>query len=715
MRFLDVEAAPGDSSEDESTEESESHEENGNNTVYRRDITINERDLVNTETTNEQVYERHLHALSEPRIIEETDWEALLERAKGRGKKANPSTGDDTWYSDEVILRVRATEFLWEIQCTPGKEETFCDKIRKQSTDSSSTSSRPNYIYGHKDLPGRIYVEMNTHLEAVNFAQSYADLYSSGMKRVPSDTMLQRVSLRDRTYSPQTWATICRDSGKWKIYEGDTALIALRGSHLVAIIIPRIAIHSTEKKATRPHPKPCKWSDICSHSGNATEVGHQEHYTYMGYYFSPDGFIITDISDIQLTPPHERPIPTSEVLQAFRASAFLAQSTYQQTEREIAQRQIRIHDRVQVISGIYQGLTGTVTNITNDEASVFIESQDDTSLLPINEIRMHLLIGDEVEVHSGEYMGNTGWVVKTSDEDVTIVNTRNETEITVLRSQTRFYSSPSTLTLRSRNTNAGWVGGQDENRIYIGKEAMVVGPSEYKGKQGIIKVIRVDNTAEIELNNQNRQRVSVHLTQLLLWNDFSRRTQRMLNMYPISTSYPISHGIPSQNICRTPMPASPTLASSPAWDPSSRTPEPLAGPSTEREIIYQWDPSSLRPGPPTWLEDSSFSELRFLLVEQEHPNNILEFRGVEGNMIVVRDKMKTRTVSLESISWLRPDNLNDMVVPIVGDLRGRQFKVKLIEGDLCTLHTVGKRLRKWEHDPVLSRNDLARVYPGKRA
>ncbi|KAF8161997.1 hypothetical protein BJ912DRAFT_935726 [Pholiota molesta] len=340
MRFLDVEAAPGDSSEDESTEESESHEENGNNTVYRRDITINERDLVNTETTNEQVYERHLHALSEPRIIEETDWEALLESAKGRGKKANPSTGDDTWYSDEVILRVRATEFLWEIQCTPGKEETFCDKIRKQSTDSSSTSSRPNYIYGHEDLPGRIYVEMNTHLEAVNFAQSYADLYSSGMKRVPSDTMLQRVSLRDRTYSPQTWATICRDSGKWKIYEGDTALIALRGSHLVAIIIPRIAIHSTEKKATRPHPKPCKWSDICSHSGNATEVGHQEHYTYMGYYFSPDGFIITDISDIQLTPPHERPIPTSEVLQAFRASAFLAQSTYQQTEREIAQRQI---------------------------------------------------------------------------------------------------------------------------------------------------------------------------------------------------------------------------------------------------------------------------------------------------------------------------------------------------------------------------------------
>ncbi|KAF8161996.1 hypothetical protein BJ912DRAFT_935725 [Pholiota molesta] len=242
-------------------------------------------------------------------------------------------------------------------------------------------------------------------------------------------------------------------------------------------------------------------------------------------------------------------------------------------------------------------------------------------------------------------MGNTGWVVKTSDEDVTIVNTRNETEITVLRSQTRFYSSPSTLTLRSRNTNAGWVGGQDENRIYIGKEAMVVALPNIKANRGIIKVIRVDNTAEIELNNQNRQRVSVHLTQLLLWNDFSRWTQRMLNMYPISTSYPISHGIPSQNICRTPMPASPTLASSPAWDPSSRTPEPLAGP-----------------------------------IEQEHPNNILEFRGVEGNMIVVRDKMKTRTVSLESISWLRPDNLNDMVVPIVGDLRGRQFKVKLIEG-----------------------------------
>ncbi|KAF8160417.1 hypothetical protein BJ912DRAFT_936007 [Pholiota molesta] len=372
MRFLDVEAAPGDSSEDESTEESESHEENGNNTVYRRDIMINERDLVNTETTNEQ--------------IGKLCWNA---RKDGESK---PINRDDTWYSDEVILRVRATEFLWEIQCTPGKEETFCDKIRKQSTDSSSTSSRPNYIYGHKDLPGRIYVEMNTHLEAVNFAQSYADLYSSGMKRVPSDTMLH---------------------------------------------------------------------------GNATEVGHQEH------------------------------------------------------------------TRIWAIISAQMGMKWKF----------------------IQENIWEILDGS--------------W--KTSDEDVTIVNTRNETEITVLRSQTRF-TAP-LVPLRSDPATPTLDGPFNANCFF--------GMTFRDGHRECSTCIHIDLLPNIS------------------WN-------------------PIAKHLPHSYACQSDL--------------------------------------------------GIFTSMGPILA------------GVEGNMIVVRDKMKTRTVSLESISWLRPDNLNDMVVPIVGNLEGDNSRSSSLKG-----------------------------------
>jgi transcription elongation factor len=88
-------------------------------------------------------------------------------------------------------------------------------------------------------------------------------------------------------------------------------------------------------------------------------------------------------------------------------------------------------------------------------------------------------------------------------------------QFTVLCAQTRFFSPANTLTLRSRNKDQNWVGGQDENRVYIGKD-VVVGPSEYKGCRGIIKDIRIDGTAEIELDNQTRRHATIHLGQLLL-------------------------------------------------------------------------------------------------------------------------------------------------------------------------------------------------------
>jgi ribosomal protein L24 len=249
------------------------------------------------------------------------------------------------------------------------------------------------------------------------------------MKRVPSDSMLQYVSAAKRTHTPQTWTTISRGASKWKRYEGDIALVALHRSRLVAIIIPRIALSKIEGKKRRASARPCKLVDLHISLGNNTEAIGNGFYTYKDHVFTPDGFIITDIEDVPTKPPHEHPVPTYEVLRTYRESEWLTPSMYQQTEREIAQRQIKIHDRVQITAGVYLGLTGNIIDISSTEASVFIESQDHTPQLPLNELRMHFVVGDEVEVVSGEFRGTTGWVVNISDEEMTIYNMRQNSQV----------------------------------------------------------------------------------------------------------------------------------------------------------------------------------------------------------------------------------------------------------------------------------------------
>ncbi|KAF8170602.1 hypothetical protein BJ912DRAFT_1066517 [Pholiota molesta] len=317
LRFLDIVA--GEDSTSETDQENES------------------------EPDDEEDHERHSTLSPGPTIIKETDWEGVLERAKLRGKKIAPRT-DDNCYSDEVILQLKAADFLWEIRCIPGQEDTLRSKV-KIATESSLPYSLPTYIYTHKDLPGRIYAEM------------------------PS---------AKRTHTPQTWTTISRGASKWKRYEGDIALVALHRSRLVAIIIPRIALSKIEGKKRRASARPCKLVDLHISLGNNTEAIGNGFYTYKDHVFTPDGFIITDIEDVPTKPPHEHPVPTYEVLRTYRESEWLTPSMYQQTEREIAQRQIKIHDRVQITAGVYLGLTGNIIDISSTEASVFIESQDHT-------------------------------------------------------------------------------------------------------------------------------------------------------------------------------------------------------------------------------------------------------------------------------------------------------------------------------------------------
>ncbi|KAF9470379.1 hypothetical protein BDN70DRAFT_781229, partial [Pholiota conissans] len=104
-------------------------------------------------------------------------------------------------------------------------------------------------------------------------------------------------------------------------------------------------------------------------------------------------------------------LPSLDELYMFRASTLLQESTFRRTLAAITQREIKIHDRVQIACGAYRGLTGQVLEISDQEARVYLHSQDDTASIALNELRVHVTIGDEVKIVRGVHRNHTGWVV----------------------------------------------------------------------------------------------------------------------------------------------------------------------------------------------------------------------------------------------------------------------------------------------------------------
>jgi len=99
------------------------------------------------------------------------------------------------------------------------------------------------------------------------------------------------------------------------------------------------------------------------------------------------------------------------------------------------------------------------------------------------------------------------------------------------------------------------------------------------------------------------------------------------------------------------------------------------------------------------------------LFVEETPNNILEFKEVEGNDIKVRDGRWTKLVPLENIRAVPPKDIGDLITPLMGSMIGVAMKVKKFQGDSCVVRQPGKVLRKNETDPSFPIACLIQIFP----
>jgi len=143
---------------------------------------------------------------------------------------------------------------------------------------------------------------------------------------------------------------------------------------------------------------------------------------------------------------------------------------------------------------------------------------------------------------------------------------------------------------------------------------------------------------------------------------------------------------PLPQICATPMPTPAEWADlSPAWQPVSR--------------------------PMHWLEGPNLAGIRFKLFHKDAPDTVLEFLAVEGDDAKVREFFTTRHIPLVDVCPVRPTAKDQLVTTTSGAMCGLVLRVKVYNPPGCTVHQVGKTLRKNESDPSIDLEDLIEIYP----
>lgn len=100
------------------------------------------------------------------------------------------------------------------------------------------------------------------------------------------------------------------------------------------------------------------------------------------------------------------------------------------------------------------------------------------------------------------------------------------------------------------------------------------------------------------------------------------------------------------------------------------------------------------------------------MVETNGNGAALEFMGLSGEESAqVRDGPNVKILPLSDLRAMLPTSQNDLVIPIIGEMRGVLFKVKLYGTGTCVAHQPATRLKKGEVDPSFATSELVQVFP----
>ncbi|KAG6848172.1 hypothetical protein H0H93_002702 [Arthromyces matolae] len=542
------------------------------------------------------------------------EWTSLLTRARVRGRDANKHANEDTFKTNDSIGS------LWKVRVKVGHEQatvlTLFDKYLRGGTVFGNIRS----IIGRQTCPGWIFVEAPLGSDVQKLCADVSDLYVRTLSLVPSEDALPSIT-PPPSLPPRRDSFVRITKSKSRLYLDDIAYLyqwdPQRGADVC--LVPRLKLdHRRPSRSYRPPPMLVSLEDIervfptepieTMPLEELNKAFRDVDQTDLDHSFKFRGKIYTGGYLRMWTHFVEPILPTASQLATFARCPGILASAVQAASTELEVLCLNIGDRVKVITGQLYGSVGLIIMLEDSTgmASVRIQDITDAVTIPRIYLRKELRIGDAVQVVDGVHAGTVAWVTKIEDNHLTLLDEGKGAfnELHTLKSSVIFHSYSQYLTPPDDRSSPICLPSrqvQDPLHFLKGHEITVVGQSHFKGYEGRVKDTLHDGSFLIGLEAGVNKNVIVHPSNI------SNRgptlqplttSQELFSSRPLTQSLPLPAGTSvastsawhhphstktTSNSIRPIVPSTPVAPntstpdltiSSPAWDPSSRTPDP---------------------------------------------------------------------------------------------------------------------------------------------
>ncbi|KAG6913182.1 hypothetical protein DXG01_008982, partial [Tephrocybe rancida] len=249
----------------------------------------------------------------------------------------------------------------------------------------------------------------------------------------------------------------------------------------------------------------------------AVKADDELNFTYLGQRYR-DGlhYIVTH--------EFEPTIPTHEELVLFQHCSLVDPEDIACGINERASLFLQVTDRIVVTSGELVGMSGIITEFSgNDkEATIRLDSTEitmDVVLSPIL-LRKVVRVSDRVHVVGGAGDGRVGWVVAVDGTELHVWEDKTALLFKVNVNRVTFHHDVQTYLPVVPKQDVYWKPVEENryplyncNYVYLGRRVMVIRRGVFKGYQGIIREILVDDEVRVELAPTLKREV-FHLSQL---------------------------------------------------------------------------------------------------------------------------------------------------------------------------------------------------------
>ncbi|KAG6913480.1 hypothetical protein DXG01_006525 [Tephrocybe rancida] len=332
--------------------------------------------------------------------------------------------------------------------------------------------------------------------------------------------------------------------------------------------------------------------------GGKVKADNELNFTYLGQRYG-DGLHYT------VTHKYEPTVPMHKELVLFQRCSFVKPGDIARGINEIAALSLQVTDRIVVTSGELVGMSGIITEFSgnNQEATICLDSTEiamDVVISPIL-LRKVIQVSDRVCVVGGPGDSRVGWVVAVDGTELHVWEDKTAMPFKVNVNRVTFHHDVQMYLPVAPKPDVYWKPVEENkyplynhNYVYLGRRVMVIRRGVFKGYQGIIREILVDDEVCVELSPT-------------LKND-NKRQPLMYKFQP----HTFTAGMPppaQPGALYTPPPFPPGVRWTPTgllefrWTPTPRgassTPTPLTHPQTATPPPTRPAMSPTTPGTPT--------------------------------------------------------------------------------------------------------------------